>query len=65
MDTAEFRQKTEAELHELLAERKAELERLIFAAHEQQLKKVHRPKEVRTDIARILTVLREKQTRTV
>ena len=61
MDMNDITQKTEKELHELLQSSRGELEGHRFQSHEHQLKKVHRIREIKRDIARILTALRQKQ----
>jgi len=49
--------KTEKELHDMLAQKREHLRELRHKDSERQLKKVHTLSEVKRDIARILTAL--------
>lgn len=60
MKAEELRQKTPAELRDLLHQLREELFNLRYQVMTNRLKQVHRIREVRKDIARTLTILREK-----
>ncbi|RIH84136.1 50S ribosomal protein L29 [Meiothermus luteus] len=57
---SELRKLAESELQKRIQERKKELMELRFQASIGQLEKNHRVKEVRREIARMLTILGEK-----
>ncbi|RDI95848.1 50S ribosomal protein L29 [Meiothermus sp. QL-1] len=57
---SELRKLSEAELQKRIQERKKELMELRFQASIGQLEKNHRIREVRREIARMLTILGEK-----
>ncbi len=57
---ADFRVKTPDQLHDELAQLRKEQFNLRFQRATGQLEKTARVREVRRDIARIMTVLREK-----
>ena len=59
--TEDFKAKTDDQLSEQLGELKREAFNLRFQAATGQMEKTHRVGEVRTDIARISTLLREKR----
>lgn len=61
MDFADLKNKTDKELHELLAEKRHELRELKFKVGEKQLKNVHSISLVRLVIARVLTLLKSRQ----
>ncbi|MGH3442433.1 MAG: 50S ribosomal protein L29 [Nitriliruptorales bacterium] len=61
MHATEMREMPEVELRELLAEQKEELFNLRFQGVTGQLDNPHRVKQVKREIARILTVLRERE----
>ena len=61
MKITEIREKTSEQLTELLKEQKAELFNLRFQHGTAQLEKTASLKASRRDIARILTVLKEKE----
>ena len=61
MKAAELQEKSEAELAELEKDLRDELFRLRMKHFTGQLQRVSDLKEKRRDIARVLTVLREKQ----
>ena len=61
MDTQTIRSKPDAELRSILAEQQALLEDLRFRASARELKNVHEIRQARRAIARILTVLSERQ----
>jgi large subunit ribosomal protein L29 len=61
MDTQTIRSKPDAELRVILAEQQALLEDLRFRASARELKNVHEIRQARRAIARILTVLHERQ----
>ena len=58
---ADLRAKTQDQLHDDLLSLKKEQFNLRFQAATGQLEKTHRVNEVRKDIARISSLLREKQ----
>ncbi len=60
MKIKELRQKTEKELKDLLNENKQKLGQLKFDLASKKLKNVREIRELRRDIARILTILNEK-----
>ena len=60
MKASELRQMSVEELNAKLAELKEELFNLRFQLEVQQLENPHKIKEVKHDIARVMTVLREK-----
>lgn len=61
MKAAELRELPEDDLREQLAEQKEELFNLRFQHVTGQLDNPHRLKQVKSEIARILTVLRERE----
>ena len=60
MNAKELREMTAAELNAKLGDLKEELFNLRFQLAINQLDKPHRITEVKHDIARVMTVLREK-----
>ena len=60
MNAKELRDMSQAELNAKLAELKEELFNLRFQLAINQLDKPHKITEVKHDIARVMTVLREK-----
>jgi large subunit ribosomal protein L29 len=60
MKASELRQMSTEELNAKLAELKEELFNLRFQLEVQQLENPHKIKDVKHDIARVMTVLREK-----
>ena len=60
MNAKEFREMTVEELNSKLGELKEELFNLRFQLAINQLDKPHKITEVKHDIARVMTVLREK-----
>ena len=60
MKAAELRTMTPDELNAKLAELKEELFNLRFQLEVKQLDNPHKIKDVKHDIARVMTVLREK-----
>jgi large subunit ribosomal protein L29 len=60
MKASELRQMSVEELNAKLAELKEELFNLRFQLEVQQLENPHKIKDVKHDIARVMTVLREK-----
>lgn len=60
MTPSEVREKTIEELRALESDLKEELFRLQMQSGTGQLEKTHRLKEVKKDIARVLTILKEK-----
>ena len=60
MKIKELRQKTEKELKDLINENRLKLGRLNFDLASKKIKNVGRLKELRKDIARILTILKQK-----
>ena len=61
MKTKELRELSAAELAEKLAESQKELFTLRFQHATSQLEKTHRLPEVKKDIARMQTILKEKE----
>jgi large subunit ribosomal protein L29 len=61
MNAKELRGRTRAELAQSLDEASQELFNLRFQQTTGQVKNLHRAREVRRDIARIKTVLRERE----
>ena len=61
MKTNELRDKTELELQQTLKELKDELFNLRFQHAINQLDNPHKITEVKRDIARVMTVIREKK----
>lgn len=60
MKASELRQMSTEQLNVKLAELKEELFNLRFQLEVQQLENPHKIKDVKHDIARVMTVLREK-----
>lgn len=60
MTLQELREKNIAQLTELLAQKRTTLRELSFKAAEAQLKEFHHMSNLKSDIARILTVMREQ-----
>ena len=60
MKTKDYAKKTMSELNELLAEKRARVEELSFLLSQKKVKNVKELREVRKDVARILTVLQKK-----
>ena len=61
MKMADIRKLTTEELNKKLEENKKELFNLKFAASTGNLEKPHRIKELRHDVAKIKTVIRERE----
>lgn len=61
MKTIEIRKLTTEDLNKKLAEDKKELFNLKFAASTGNLEKPHRVKELRHEVARIKTVIKERE----
>ena len=60
MKASELREMTAEQLNEKLGELKEELFNLRFQLEVKQLDNPHKIKDVKHDIARVMTVLREK-----
>lgn len=60
MKSQELRQKTEQGLQELLSEKREALRNFHFNLGSGKVKNTKESRELRKDVARILTVLREK-----
>jgi len=60
MKIKELRQKTDKELKELLINNRKKLGQLKFDLASKKLKNVNELKELRKDIARIITILNKK-----
>ena len=60
MKSKDYAQRTKIELSELLVERRARAEELSFLLSQKKVKNVKELREVRKDVARILTVLRKQ-----
>lgn len=65
MDFEELKNKPESELNEVLAEQRGKLREARFKARSKQLKQFNTIANFRKTIARILTVLRQRQNKTV
>lgn len=61
MEFADLKDKSEAELKELLNLQRQELQNLAFQAHNRQLKQVHKIDLVKKTIARISMLLKTKR----
>ncbi len=59
MKAGQFRDKTREELKELYDDRRQELYNLYSQRSMSQLEKPHRVREIKRDIARILTILKD------
>jgi ribosomal protein L29 len=59
MKISELRQKSKEELQGLMQEKKARLEDLKFMLHQKKVKNVKESANIKKDIARILTLLRQ------
>lgn len=55
-----LRKKSESELHKLLKEKREKLQRLRFDLASGDLKNIRAIRQIKKDIARILTILNEK-----
>lgn len=60
MKMSELREKSIAELKEMLVEAKEKLRELCFRVSTRELKNVREIRKVKQQIARLLTVLKEK-----
>ena len=60
MDIKEIKIKEAGELNHLLSEARKKLDELMFKARQKQLKNIREIREVKKDIARIMTVLKTK-----
>ena len=58
METSDLKNKNESDLQELLAQKRDLLRELRFKVSEKQLKDVREIREIKKDIARVLTFLR-------
>lgn len=58
METSDLKNKNEKDLQELLAQKRDLLRELRFKVSEKQLKDVRQIREIKKDIARVLTFLR-------
>jgi large subunit ribosomal protein L29 len=61
MKIKELRQKTEKELNDLLIENRNKIGQLKFDLSSKKLKNVREIRELRKEIAKILTLLKEKE----
>ncbi len=61
MEIKELRNKSIAELQNLLSEKRDTLRAMRFKVNQRQLKKVHEIKLVKKEIARILTFINQKR----
>lgn len=57
MDFSELKNKSQAELKEILKEKESEIRHLRFGAHSGQLKEISKFKEVKLIVSRIKTLL--------
>lgn len=62
MKFKELKQKTEAELQKMLVELRDKLRDMRFKVSQRQLKKVRDIRKTKRTIARILTLLKERET---
>lgn len=62
MTVQELRQKNEQELHTLLNEARVKLHELSFKAAAKQLKDFSEVGKTKREIARVMTILRERRT---
>jgi len=60
MDIKEIQLKEIGELQHLLTEARKKLDELMFKTRQKQLKNIREIREIKKDIARILTVLKTK-----
>jgi large subunit ribosomal protein L29 len=60
MKTKDLREKTDNELKDLIKERKQRLGQIKFDLAFKKLKDVNEPKKLRKDIARALTILKQR-----
>lgn len=60
MKTEELRKKTKEELEKLLAEKREKRAKLRFDLKTGKVKNIREIREIKKDIARILTILKEK-----
>lgn len=60
MNIKEIRGKTEAQLMKEIAGLREKIRDLHFKIHSKEVKNYHELKKIRKDVARILTVLKEK-----
>lgn len=61
MKVKDLREKTDKEIRDLIRERKERLGQIKFDLAFKKLKDVNEPKNLRRDIARALTVLKQRQ----
>lgn len=61
MKPDELRERTDQELRELEEQLRAEMFRMRLRKHTNQLQQTHQLRETRRDIARIKTILTERQ----
>ncbi len=61
MNTKELRQKNKKELNDLLVENKKKVGQLRFDLASKKLKNVSQVKEIRRSVARIITLIKEKE----
>ncbi|HZX50351.1 MAG TPA: 50S ribosomal protein L29 [Candidatus Paceibacterota bacterium] len=61
MDAKDFQKKTEADLQKILEEKRAKLRQLRFDLPGGKVKNVREIRSTRKDIARILTLAKQKQ----
>jgi len=61
MEIKDLQEKTAADLHKMLVEKRNELRELTFKAHEGQLAANHKIKATKKEIAQILTVINQKR----
>lgn len=62
MEVKDLQNKSVAELHKMLREKRDELRELRFKTHEGQLKQLDKVKKLKKDIARVLTVINKMRT---
>ena len=60
MKTSELRQKSQVELQKILIESREKLRQLRFTSAVEKVRNVREVRKVRKDVARILTLLKQK-----
>ncbi|MBU1136882.1 50S ribosomal protein L29 [Patescibacteria group bacterium] len=60
MKTKELKQKSKSELNNLLKENRGKIGQFKFDLHSKKIKNIKEAKELRKDVARILTILKKE-----
>ncbi len=63
MEIKEIRIKTATELQQLLSDSRKKLDELLFRVRQKQVKNIREVRVIKKDIAKIITVLKEKTTK--